>query len=178
MLCCFSDVKGNITGHYVAFCVLPAAPVSACLFPCFFALASSPFPRPHSRRFLHKNQPSRIHGFLPFSCAFLPVKTSPCSLFFLSQGVKKAQIFAFCAYIVGFFQFQNLSTRKVAQSFTCWIRADPPEDSGLQKTFASKERTKNAFVPVLPCKQAAKNAGCMLVLPKGGGQKPLPTAAH
>lgn len=93
VLCCFSDVKGNITGHYVAFCVLPAAPVSACLFPCFFALASSPFPRPHSRRFLHKNQPSRIHGFLPFSCAFLPVKTSPCSLLFLSQGVKKAPFF-------------------------------------------------------------------------------------
>lgn len=151
-------------------------------FPLAFSLAFRPCIKPFSApafaaifaqnsAFTH----SRLFAF--FVCVFVR-ETSPCNLLFLSQGVKKARIFAFCAYIVGFFQFQNLSTRNVAQSFTCWLRADPPEDSGLQKTFASKERTKNAFVPVLPCREAAKNACAMLVLPKGGGQKPLPTAAH
>lgn len=139
-------------------------------FPLLFRPCIKPFSAPAFAAILAQKSAFTHSRLLPFSCAFLSVKTSPCSLLFLSQGVKKAPIFSFCAYIVGFFQFQNLSTRKVAQSFTCWLRADPPEGSGLQKTFASKERTKNVFSPVLPCKQAAKNAGCMLVLPKGGGQ--------
>lgn len=67
-------------------------------------------------------------------------------------------------------QFSNLSTRNVAQSFTPQFRADVPETHQRQKTFASKEREKTAFLPCGGIWGTAKNHGVCWLCRQAAGQ--------
>lgn len=67
-------------------------------------------------------------------------------------------------------QFSNLSTRNVAQSFALKFRADVPETHQRRKTFASKERKKNAFFPCGGIWGTAKNHGVCWLCRQAAGQ--------
>ena len=75
-------------------------------------------------------------------------------------------------------QFQNLSTRNVAQIFPHVLRADPPETQSAEKRFASKERDKSACTALGGIWGRRKNAGCIVFLPNGGGATHRRTARH
>ena len=75
-------------------------------------------------------------------------------------------------------QFQNLSTRNVAQIFLHVLRADPPETQSAEKRLASKERGKCARLPFGGIWGRRKNAGCIVFLPNGGGATHRRTARH
>ena len=75
-------------------------------------------------------------------------------------------------------QFQNLSTRNVAQIFLHVLRADPPETQSVEKRLASKERDKSACPALGGIWGQRKNAGCIVFLPNGGGATHRRTARH
>lgn len=75
-------------------------------------------------------------------------------------------------------QFQNLSSRNVAQIFLYLFRADPPEHTTVEKRLASKERGKSACLLIGGIWGRRKNAGCIVFLPKGGGATHRRTARN
>ena len=122
---CFSDVKGNITLSCIAFSrhvsPFPSFPVPAA-FSC--RAAAFPFAAQNVTAVFHVTEksalfPSRKKAFSVFPFPKKTAKKAP-------SGCKKQPSHA---RIVGFCQFQNLSTRNVAQSFAMPIRYIRPEKS-------------------------------------------------
>ena len=122
----------------------------------------------HNRRGRHTQTP-RAQGYIQ------PSQRIPFRL--LSRlCVMPARVYA--RFIGRSAQFQNLSSRNVAQIFLYFFRADPPEPLSAEKLFASKERDKTACHALGGIWGRRKNAGCIVFLPKGGGATHRRTARH
>lgn len=122
VLCSFSDVKGNITWHYVPFALLPAFPTFCPSFRPSFRLPCSAF-RPHipiSRTYvlyILPCLPSMRRNFSDvFPFAAIPAhatKQGQCDVLFNKRACIRTRM----RLIGRSTHFQNLSTRKLAQSF-------------------------------------------------------------